>query len=81
LEIGSSWSDRILRLQKEREYIQKYQSNCYNQMLPKSNVNLKITNSKMATQTNSIPIKINNQNFVSKVKLQDFFKLVFQQFI
>ncbi len=33
LEIGLIWFDRILRLQKEREYIKKYKSNCYNQIL------------------------------------------------
>ena len=37
LEIGSIWFDRILRLQKERKYIKKYKSNCYNKVLPDQN--------------------------------------------
>jgi hypothetical protein len=43
LEIGSIWFDRILRLQKEREYIKKYKSNYYNQVLPNQNSKKKLT--------------------------------------
>lgn len=73
LEIGSIWFDRILRLQKEREYIQKYKSNCYNTLVPNKNLNKKINTKNI--QLNSIPVKINNQNFVSISEAARFFNI------
>lgn len=73
LEMGSICKDRILRLQKEREYIHKYKSNCYNQLLPNKNANKKTKTNNF--QYNSIAVKINNQNFVSISEAARFFNV------
>lgn len=73
LEISSIWFDRILRLQKEREYIKKYKSNCYNQILPNKNSKKRINTKN--TRSNSIAVKINNQNFVSISEAARYFNI------
>ena len=44
-------------------------------MLPKSNFHLKIANFKVTTQTKNIPVKMNDQNFVSISEAARFFQM------